>query len=273
MAQEQNSKYSISWLDRTVIFMMLCGKAALLTTTATAQNNNQNNDQDMVQQGENTNSGAQLPTMTGPGQAEQAPIIPQAYEEAARMQRELLEQIPLQNELVPADNLAVPRGSSFLNAMDDWQRRIALLNLALQAGELEVQRAEQTRALTQLQADRMQMMSLANQGMLWNVPGMGNEDRLSANLPGQQQTNSSDVPEIMPIQVINIQGVGEELQAAVLVNREIYMTVKAGSNLPDGRVVTSVTGQGVQVEDTTYGISAFGNTIQENLSNTGGAGF
>ncbi len=160
------------------------------------------------------------------------------------------------------DDLLAPPDQGFLLTMEAWQRRIALLSLALRATELEVQRAEQERRLRELQVetdsiDVLSLSGLGDEAALANLPPML-QGGLEQVRQAQQELEPPEQP-ILPIRVQQISGVGDNLRAAVATDDGLRVTVRAGDFLPDGRPVlrvgqASVTIRELSGRENTYGL-------------------
>jgi len=159
------------------------------------------------------------------------------------------------------EDLLAPPDQGFLLTMEAWQRRIAVLSLALRATELEVQRAEQERRLRELQVetdsiDVLSMSGLGDEAALTNLPPM--LQGLEQVRQAQQELEPPEQP-ILPIRVQQIRGVGDNLVASVATDDGLRVNVRAGDFLPDGRPVLRVSSSAVTVRElsgreNTYGL-------------------
>lgn len=153
------------------------------------------------------------------------------------------------------EDLLAPPDQGFLLTMEAWQRRIAVLSLALRAAELEVQRAEQERRLRELQVETDSIDVLALSGLSDDAGGGNLPPLLQGGLEqvrqAQQQQRQSAPPEpqSQPLRVQQIRGVGDNLIATVTTDDGMRASVQSGEFLPDGRAVVQVSQGSVTVRE------------------------
>lgn len=178
--------------------------------------------------------------------------------------------VPSAPELAPSEtaDLLAPPDQGFLLSMEAWQRRIALLTLALRASELEVRRAEQEKRLRELQVetDSIDILGLGgfgDDGALGSLPPMlqGSIGSLEGLRAAQNQARNEPAraPDTM-VAVQQIRGVADNLVATVATVDGDVVQVREGDMLPDGRPVVRVSSGAVTIQqpsgrNMTYGLA------------------